>query len=170
MPGLKLRPQKLQCPFCSTISTRGTGLSAHVRAQHPREYVKWNKNPNRLLEAAAVASPQQEAKRNRHLRAVRSPAPVELGEAAVETPPIHEQPIRLAAPAPHTGENDVHEALSLLQKAYEQLSTRKKTIESELARIEGLRGEHEAVTAQVAALDQAMKAFQHQPLQQPKTA
>src|SRR5580692_6366164 len=59
MPGHKLKPQKLQCPFCSTISTRGTGLSAHVRAQHPREYVKWNKNPNRLLEAAAAASPQQ---------------------------------------------------------------------------------------------------------------
>jgi hypothetical protein len=32
-------------------------------------------------------------------------------------------------------------------------------IENELARIEGLRGEHEAVTAQVAALDQAIKAF-----------
>jgi hypothetical protein len=42
----------------------------------------------------------------------------------------------------------------------EQISTRKQSIESELARIEGLRGEHEAVTAQVAALDQAMKAFQ----------
>jgi hypothetical protein len=58
----------------------------------------------------------------------------------------------------------------LLQKAHEQLSTRKQTIESELARIERLRGEHETVTAQVAALDQAMKAFQHQPPRAPKTA
>jgi hypothetical protein len=39
-----------------------------------------------------------------------------------------------------------------------------------MARIEGLRGEHEEVTAQVAALDQALKAFHHQPLRQPKTA
>jgi hypothetical protein len=170
MPALKLRPQKLQCAFCSMISTRGTGLSAHVRAQHPREYGKWNKNPNRLLEAAAAVAPQEEPKRNRRLRPVRSAAPVEFGEVAVPAQPNQQQPILLTAPALQTGENDVHEALSLIQKAYEQLSTRKQTIESELARIEGLRGEHEAVTAQVAALDQAMKAFHRQPLQQPKTA
>ena len=170
MPALKLRPQRLQCPFCSTISTRGTGLSAHVRGQHPREYGKWNKNPNRLLEAAGAALPQPEPKRKRRLHPVRPSAPVELGEAAVPAQPIQEQPILLPAPVAQTVENDVHEALSLLQKAYEQLSTHKKTIESELARIEGLRGEHESVTAQVAALDQAMKAFHRQPLQQPKTA
>jgi hypothetical protein len=35
---------------------------------------------------------------------------------------------------------------------------------------EGLRGEHEAVTAQVAALDQAMKAFHHEPRRETKTA
>jgi prefoldin subunit 5 len=64
-----------------------------------------------------------------------------------------------AAPAPQIRDNNGSEALSLLQKAYDQLSSRKQTIESEIARIEGLRGEHEAVTAQVAALDQAMKAF-----------
>jgi hypothetical protein len=76
----------------------------------------------------------------------------------------------LAASAPHPGENDAHEALTLLQRAYEQLSTRKQSIEAELARIDGLRGEHEAVTAQVAALDQAMKAFHQQSLRQPKIA
>jgi len=65
------------------------------------------------------------------------------------------------------GEN---EALTLFQKAYEQLRARKQTIEAELARIEGLRGEHQAVTAQVAALDQAMKAFHHQPRSDSKTA
>jgi prefoldin subunit 5 len=65
----------------------------------------------------------------------------------------------LPAPAPQTGDKDSNEAFSLLQKAYEQLSTRKQSIENELARIEELRSEHEALTAQVAALDQAMKAF-----------
>lgn len=54
---------------------------------------------------------------------------------------------------------------SLLQKAYEQLSTRKQSIENE-----GLRGEHDVVTAQVAALDLAMKAFQHQPVRPSETA
>ena len=170
MPAHKLRPQRLQCPFCPAISTRGTGLVAHVRAKHSREYGKWNKNPNRLLDAAAPASPQPKPRKNRRLHRVRSPAPVEPVEAATPTEHIQEQPKRLAAPAPHPGENDAHEALTLLQRAYEQLSTRKQSIEAELARIEGLRGEHEAVTAQVAGLDQAMKAFHQQSLRQPKTA
>jgi hypothetical protein len=47
---------------------------------------------------------------------------------------------------------------------------RKQTIETDLVRIEGSRTEHEAVTAQVAALDQALKAFQHQPVRETKTA
>ena len=172
MPAPKLRPQKLQCPFCSTISMRGTGLSAHVRGQHRREYGKWNKNPNRLLEAAAAALPQQEPNRNRALHPVRSPAPVGLGEAAIAIPAqtIQEQAILLTVPTPRTGENHGHEAFGLLQKAHEQLSTRKQAIESELARIEELRGEHEAVAAQLAVLDQAIKVFQNQPLRQPKTA
>ena len=170
MPAHKLRPQKLQCPFCPSISTRGTGLVAHVRAKHSREYGKWNKNPNRLREADAAASPQPEPGKNRRLHPVRSPAPVKVAEATVPAPPIQEKPILSAARAPRTGEKNVHDSLSLLQKAYEQLSTRKQSIENELARIEGLRAEHEAVAAQVAALDQAMKAFQHQPLRQPKTA
>jgi hypothetical protein len=164
MPGHKLKPQKLQCPFCSAIATRGTGLSAHVRAQHPRDYGKWNKNPNRMLEAAAAASPPQEPKKNRRSYPVRLPAPLELGKPAKPAQPIQEQPILLTIPSRQTGENDGHETLNLLQKAYEQLSARKQAIESEIARIEGLRGEHESVTAQVAALDQAMKAFHTPPL------
>jgi hypothetical protein len=164
MPAHKLRPQKLQCPFCPAISTRGTGLAAHVRAKHQREYSKWNKNPNRLLEADLAASPRNEARKIRRLHPVRSPAPVEVSQVSLPAPPIHEKPMLSAARAPQPGESDVNDSLSLLQKAYEQLSARKQTIEIELARIEGLRGEHEAVTAQVAALDQAMKAFQQHPL------
>jgi hypothetical protein len=164
MPAHKLRPQKLQCPFCPVIATRGTGLSAHVRAKHPREYGRWNKNPNRLRDAEAAASPEQEVRKNRRLHPVRPPAPAKVVEAAVQAPLIQqEKPVVSAAHVPRTGESDADDSLSLLQKAHEQLSIRKQSIESELARIEGLRGEHEAVTAQVAALEQAMKAFQHQP-------
>jgi hypothetical protein len=164
MPAHKLRPQKLQCPFCPVIATRGTGLSAHVRAKHPREYGKWNKNPHRLRDADAAASSQRDVRKNRPLHSVPAPAPVKVVEAAAQAPPIQrEKPVLSAAHAPRTNESDVNDSLSLLQKAYEQLSTRKQSIETELARIEGLRGEHEAVTAQVAALEQAMKAFQHQP-------
>src|ERR1700723_1440509 len=161
MPAHKLRPRKLQCPFCPAISTRGTGLVAHVRAKHPREYGKWNKNPNRLLEADAPSSSPQKAKGNRRLGSVQSPALVEVVAATVLAQPIPEKPILSAARAQRTDESDVNDSLGLLQKAYEQLSSRKRSIESELARIEGLRSEHEVVAAQVAALDQAMKAFQH---------
>jgi hypothetical protein len=84
---------------------------------------------------------------------------VKVAEAAVPGPPVQEKPVLSAAHATRNSESDVQDSLSLLQKAYEQLSTRKQSIEAELARIEGLRGEHESVTAQVAALEQAMKAF-----------
>ena len=52
-----------------------------------------------------------------------------------------------------------NEARNLVRKAYEQLSARKRSIEAELASIDALRSEHETVTAQVAALEEAMTAF-----------
>jgi hypothetical protein len=63
------------------------------------------------------------------------------------------------------GSNDAHR---LVQKAYDQLRARKQRIEAELARIEALRAEHETVTAQVVALDEAMKALQQQDQRQRK--
>ena len=150
---LNLKSKKLQCPFCSTVSTRGTGLSSHVRTQHPREYGKWNKNPSRLLDAATAASPQQAPKKNQRVH--RGPHPATVSKTAAPAQPIRQQTTVLAA----VHEDGGNEAFGLLQKVYEQLSTRKQKIESELARIEELRGEHEVVTAQVAALDQALKAF-----------
>lgn len=133
------------------------GLSAHVRAQHSREYGKWNRNPKRLIEAAQAALPQQLPKRHRRLHSVAPSARVEFERDAVQ------QPRKLAAgPVEQSDESESSEALSLLQKAHQQLSVRKQTIERELARIEGLRTEHEPVAAQVAALDEALKAFKHQ--------
>ena len=157
MPAHKLQPQKLHCPFCSTVSTRGTGLSAHVRGQHAKEYAKWNRNPNRIIEAAVGATPEQELNTKRRIRSVRSLAPVEIVTAAA--PPNSQRPTTLPAAGQQTGQSDVLDAMLLLQRAHEQLSTRKQTIESELARIEKLRNEHELVTKQVAALDQALRAF-----------
>jgi hypothetical protein len=47
----------------------------------------------------------------------------------------------------------------LLDKAYEQLRSRQQRIESEIARIEMLRGEQDAIAAQVKALDAAIRVF-----------
>ena len=47
--------QPLQCPFCATTSTRGTGLTAHIRGRHPKEYSRWVKDPNRLQAALKAA-------------------------------------------------------------------------------------------------------------------
>jgi hypothetical protein len=54
---------------------------------------------------------------------IQPSAPVKIREEAAATQPIQEQAIVLPAPAPQTGDKDSNEAFSLLQKAYEQLST-----------------------------------------------
>ena len=149
------KQQNLQCPFCAATSTRGTGLSAHIRAKHPKQYKKWNRNPNRLVEAAeAVAAPKKEAERNRRVRLMPPTAPVEP-----RPQPVQQLPTRSTTTQPQLGEANGNEALSLLQKAHDQLTGRKQTIETEMARIEALRNQHEAVTTQLAAIDQAMSAF-----------
>ena len=135
---------------------RGTGLSAHVRGQHAKKYAKWNQNPNRIIEAAA-ASPQEELNSNGRIPSLRSPAPVEIVKAAAGA--SRQQPRILPNGGKQTTQSDVNDALAMLQKAHKQLSTRKQMIESELARIEELRGEHESVAKQVAALDETLKAF-----------
>src|ERR1700736_145814 len=63
--------QVLQCPFCDTTSSRGTGLTAHIRLRHPKEYAKWIKDPNRLQAARTPASQRKAAK---SARAVTGPA------------------------------------------------------------------------------------------------
>lgn len=103
-------------------------------------------------EPAAQAQPDRQQIHPQPVRAVNGPQParslvVSATEGATPT---------LAVPS---GENGVPDVLTLLQKAYEQLSSRQHRIESELARIEQLRGEREAVALQADALDQAMKAF-----------
>ena len=51
----------LQCPFCASTSTRGTGLTAHIRGRHPKEYSKWIKDPHRLQAARKGAAPKTAA-------------------------------------------------------------------------------------------------------------
>ncbi len=117
-------------------------------------------------EPASQAQPDQQQINQQFVQADNGPS--------VPTPPIRApqplaQPVRSPvvpatdAAAPmlvlQSGENGVSDVLTLLRKAYEQLSTRQHRIESELARIEQLRGEREVVAIQAAALDQAMKAL-----------
>jgi hypothetical protein len=168
MPTPKARLLKLQCPFCTTISTRGTGLSSHIRSQHPREYGKWKKNPSRLADAASAASSGKVSAKTPSVNPVQ-PLPVHMTAEARRSPRAESRD-DLSAPAVGQGSGGAggDDARGLVQKAYHQLSARKQSIEAELARIEVLRADHERVTAQVAALDEAMKAFQQQDEQQRK--
>ena len=154
--------RRLQCPFCATISTRGTGLSSHIRSQHPREYGKWNKNPNKLVDAAAAAFTAKPSGKTSRTRAV-APVSVDVAAEATRASNVESagKPTPIAIEHRHPDGEDI-EARNLVWKAYEQLSARKHSIEAELARIEALRSEHAAVTAQVAALDEAMTAFGHE--------
>jgi hypothetical protein len=67
-------------------------------------------------------------------------------------------PVAVAAP-PTPPEPDPQSVGFLLNKAHDQLKARQQGIESEIARIETLRREHDAVTAQVKALDAVMTVF-----------
>jgi hypothetical protein len=44
--------QKLQCPFCPKISTRGTGLASHIRGAHPAQYADWSKSRKGAVKGA----------------------------------------------------------------------------------------------------------------------
>lgn len=137
MPNLK--KQNLQCPFCPATSSRGTGLSAHVRARHPKQYKNWNRNSNRFAEASgALAAPKP----------VSHPEPQEQPVLASPTAVSHQ-----------TNETTGNEALNLLQKVHDQLVARKHAIESEIARVEVLKSEHQSVVTQLAAIVQAMGVF-----------
>jgi len=147
--------QHLQCPFCSTVSTRGTGLSSHIRTQHAAHYKKWNRNPDRLAQAAANApSAAQENHKVRKARAVPPPQPVEA-----KPQPAIEAPKAPPSNTPQRVESDGHDPMALLQEAHDRLVARKQTIEEETAKIEALKKELDAVAAQLAAIEQAMSAF-----------
>jgi uncharacterized Zn finger protein (UPF0148 family) len=57
--------QALQCPLCDATSLRGTGLTAHIRARHPKEYPNWIKDPNRIQAALNAAKPNKAAMANK---------------------------------------------------------------------------------------------------------
>jgi hypothetical protein len=159
MPTPKSQARLLHCPFCSSTSTRGTGLSSHIRSQHPREYTKWNKNPKKLLDAAKQPEPEHSGKAPKAKR-ILSPAAKpasEVTQRSREEARSADSALVDAVPA-HTPAGD--DARRLVEQAHEQLKVRKQMVEAELARIESLRAEYESVTARVAALDEAIKAFQ----------
>jgi hypothetical protein len=53
--------QDLQCPFCPKTSSRGTGLAAHIRGSHPRQYSKWKKNRKASQNTESDNSPSKGA-------------------------------------------------------------------------------------------------------------
>src|ERR1035438_3575596 len=98
-------------------STRGTGLSAHVRARHPNQYKSWNRNPNRFVEAASAAvTAKAEPERNLPV-GVKPPAPV-----VQPHPEPVEQTAQSPAAQPQLSTANGNEALTLLQKAHDQLA------------------------------------------------
>ena len=152
---MPIAKQRLQCPFCSTISTRGTGLSSHIRTQHAGQYKKWNRNPDRLVQAAAKApEPTPEKQKTRKARPAAPPPAVDV---TPQHPVEDSRALSAAEPQPMTSNGNT--AKVLLQKAHDDLVARKQSIEAETARIEVLKRELEVIATQLAAIDQAMSAF-----------
>ena len=107
------------------------------------------------MEAAnAAEAPKAEPESKRRV-SVTPPAPV----AQPHPEPVETQRTQAPAAEPPLSAANGNEALSLLQKAHDQLATRKDSIENELARVETLKNEHASIIAQLAAIDQAMSVF-----------
>ena len=129
--------QEWQCPFCETTSSRPQGLAAHIRYGHPKQYQKWLKDPQRLAQALKAVSATPPGK------------PLKRPPTAVPEP---------AEPRPAPGADNP--TLELLNEAHSQLTTRKRTIESELARFDELKKELETIDAQMQSLEQTLSIFQ----------
>ena len=129
--------QEWQCPFCETTSSRPQGLAAHIRYGHAKQYQKWLKDPQRLAQALKTASATPPGKPLK-----RPPTPVP-------------EP---AEPRPAPGADNP--TLELLNEAHRQLSARKRTIETELARFDELKKELETIDAQMQSLEQTLSIFQ----------
>jgi hypothetical protein len=138
-------------------------LSSHVRTQHPREYGKWNKNPNRLLEAAAAASAQKEPRKTspparpkakeKEKKDNRMTAPASvLGTTPAST-------VSVVASVPMPGAVPNSGAHEHLQTALQELTQRNQQIEADLARLEGLQAEKEIIRKQIDAVNAALQAF-----------
>jgi hypothetical protein len=111
---------------------------------------------------------------------LRSPAPANTGEDGEPDQPQEREPeagqpeqarhkllaapsstglaLSVSVPAPQAEPESPNVGL-LLHKAHAQLKARQQGIESELVRIDALRREQEAVSAQVKALDAVMAVF-----------
>ena len=132
--------QEWQCPFCETTSSRPQGLAAHIRYGHPKQYQKWLKDPQRLAQALKPVSATPPSKPLK-----RPPTPVP-------------EPTEPVEPRPAPGADNP--TLELLNEAHSQLSARKRTIESELARFDELKKELETIDAQMQSLEQTLSVFQ----------
>ncbi len=137
---MRIPKQQLQCPFCPTISTRGTGLASHVRTRHANQYRKWNRNPNRLLDAAKAGAPTNEKPEKKTHRVHRVAVPAALPPPADVSPEVvQQQAVLMTAAEPQAAEADGNETMALLQRAHDQLTTRQQTIDASIARIDALR-------------------------------
>jgi hypothetical protein len=133
--------QQWKCPFCSTTSARPQGLAAHIRYTHTKQYPKWLKNPQRLGEARQEGTPE--------LVEDVTLKPTAPASKHIETAEV--QPI---------ADNATEQ---LLLQAHAQLIARKEIIESELARLDELRGEMGTIERQLESLDSTLAVFKQQP-------
>ena len=116
--------QELQCPFCKQTSSRSQGLAAHIRSRHAKQYPKWLKTPNRLVDASNGAV-----------------APKVATQPPQPEPPAIVQAIQTEAPVSAPQNVAANPALDLLKQAHRQLVERRQSIEGELSRLTGLTKE-----------------------------
>jgi len=151
---LKQRKNKkrLICPHCDQTFQRPQALGGHIAYKHPdRLASKWTQLTKRKKKTEAPASvPPPIPETERLAESVPQPVPV---LAVVEVPVVPALVVTSAPAATNTG---AHEHL---KSALGELIERQRQIDDDLARMQALQVEKEAIGKRISAVNSALQAF-----------
>jgi hypothetical protein len=143
--------KKLICPHCHQTFQRPQALGGHIAYKHPDRLAS---KPTQLIKrtkkskAASVPAPIPETERV--AKSVPQPVPV---LAVVQAPAVPSLVVTSASAATNTG---AHEHL---KSALAELIERQRQIDDDLARMQPLQVEKEAIGKQISAVNSALQAF-----------
>ena len=142
--------KKLTCPHCGQTFQRTQALGGHIRYKHAETLASKAVAPKEKKKKAAVpvVAPEPILEANRVAESVLEPVVV---VAAVESPAV--PVVNTESAATNTG------AHQHLKTALTELVERQRHIDEDLARLQAVQVEKEAVAKQINAVKLALQAF-----------
>jgi hypothetical protein len=143
--------KKLTCPHCGETFQRAQALGAHIRYKHAETLASRPAAPKKRKKAETpVAEPQPNLETNRVAESVLESVAV---VAAVESMALPASVVSTESVSPNGG------AHHYLKTALAELVDRQHQIDEDLARLQTLQVEREAVGKQINAVKLALQAF-----------